>query len=334
MTTEAALKDLPAGPSGLPVIGNLMQMQRHGMLGFYRQLWEDCGDFATASIGPMKFMMVTRPEHIQHVLVKNSDKYIKGLSHDKLRVAIGNGILTLEGDVWSRQRKLMQPTFTPKGIKPFADIMIEEAQALIDRWNGQLPGKWQVDISQEMQRVTMKVISRSMFGLDMDRDFTSASHALVALLEYTSSSSTGIIDIPLFVPTPGNRRLKDAKAELREFLMGIIRKRREDGLQNDLLSMLMTARDADTGEMMTDEQLHDEALIIFFAGHETTASLLTWTWYLLSKNPDVERKLHDELVAVLGGRRPQLEDMPESTVHPDGARRGAAPLLARADCGP
>ena len=172
MTTEAALKDLPAGPSGLPVIGNLMQMQRHGMLGFYRQLWEDCGDFATASIGPMKFLMVTRPEHIQHVLVKNADKYIKGLSHDKLRVAIGNGILTLEGDVWSRQRKLMQPTFTPKGIKPFADIMIEEAQALIDRWNGQLPGKWQVDISQEMQRVTMKVISRSMFGLDMDRDFT------------------------------------------------------------------------------------------------------------------------------------------------------------------
>jgi cytochrome P450 len=310
MTTEAPTKALPAGPTGLPVIGNLLQMQRQGMLDFYRKLWEDCGDVATASIGPMKFLMVTRPEHIQHVLVKNADKYVKGLSHDKLRLAIGNGILTLEGDVWSRQRKLMQPTFTPKGIKPFAEIMSEEAQGLIDRWNAGLPGTWQVDISQEMQRVTMKVISRSMFGLDMDRDFTSASHALVALLEYTAATSTGLIDIPLFVPTPANRRLKEAKAELREFLMGVIRKRREEGLRNDLLSMLMTAKDADTGEVMTDEQLHDEALIIFFAGHETTASLLTWTWYLLSKHPDVEKKLHDELATVLGGRRPTLEDIP------------------------
>ncbi|MCU0507287.1 MAG: cytochrome P450 [Anaerolineae bacterium] len=310
MTVDApAPVALPAGPAGLPVIGNLLQMQRHGMLDFYRKLWEDCGDIATASIGPMKFLMVTRPEHIQHVLVKNAHKYTKGLSHDKLRLAIGNGILTLEGDVWSRQRKLMQPTFTPRGIKPFADIMIDETQGLIERWNA-LPQNAQIDISQEMQRVTMKVISRSMFGLDMDRDFKGASEALVALLEYTSASSTGLIDIPLFVPTPTNRRLKEAKRELRDFLMGIIKKRREEGLQEDLLSMLMTAKDADTGEFMTDEQLHDEALIIFFAGHETTASLLTWTSYLMSNNFVVERKLHRELAEVLGGRGPRLEDIP------------------------
>jgi cytochrome P450 len=149
-----------------------------------------------------------------------------------------------------------------------------------------------------------------MFGLDMDRDFKGASEALVALLEYTSASSTGLIDIPLFVPTPTNRRLKEAKRELRDFLMGIIKKRREEGLQEDLLSMLMTAKDADTGEFMTDEQLHDEALIIFFAGHETTASLLTWTSYLMSNNFVVERKLHRELAEVLGGRGPRLEDIP------------------------
>lgn len=310
MTAQPAAKTLPPGPGGLPLVGNLFDMQRAGMLDFYHDLWRKHGDTASAAIGPMKFVMLTRPDHLQHVLVKNPGKYIKGLSHDKLRVAIGHGILTLEGESWTSQRKLMGPTFTPRGIKPFADIMADEAHALVDRWQGRLDTDPVVDINQEMTRITMRVISRSMFGIDMDRDFSGASDALVALLDYTASATTSMIDVPLFVPTAKNRRLKEAKQELREFLMGIIQRRRSEGLQNDLLSMLMTARDADTGEMMTDEQLHDEALIIFFAGHDTTSSLLTWTWYLLSKWPAVEEKMHAELATVLGGRAPGLDDIP------------------------
>jgi cytochrome P450 len=106
----------------------------------------------------VKFFVVVRPEHIQHVLVKHPDKYVKGISHEKLRVAIGNGILTLEGEKWYRQRKLMQPVYTPKGIRPYAEIMTDEAQHLIERWGTQLPPDRVVDINQEMTRVTVNVI--------------------------------------------------------------------------------------------------------------------------------------------------------------------------------
>ena len=139
MTTLAVTRTFPAGPKGLPVIGSLLDFRREGALDFYHALWHRYGDVASAAIGPIKFVVVVRPEHIQHVLVKNPEKYVKGLSHEKLRVAIGNGILTLEGEKWYRQRKLMQPTYTPKNIKGFATIMTDESQNLIGRWQNQLP---------------------------------------------------------------------------------------------------------------------------------------------------------------------------------------------------
>ena len=334
MTASTATQTFPAGPKGLPIIGSLLDFRRDGALDFYTALWHKYGDVASAAIGPIKFVVVVRPEHIQHVLVKHPNKYVKGLSHEKLRVAIGNGILTLEGEKWYRQRKLMQPTYTPKNIKGFATIMTDESQNLIGRWQNQLPADGVVDINQEMTRVTMKVISRTMFGLDMDENFREAARALITLLEYTSASTNSLIDVPLFIPTAGNQRLKHAKQVLREFLMGVIQTRRTNGLSDDLLSMLMSSRDEESGNMMTDEQLHDEALITFFAGHETTASLLTWTWYLLSKNPEVEAKLHAELGSVLNGRTPTLDDLPNlpyTRMILDEALRlySPVPLLAR-----
>ena len=310
MAATVTQQSFPPGPKGAPIVGSLFDFRRSGTLDFYRDVWQQYGDVASATIGPVKFFIVTRPEHIQHVLVKHPDKYIKGLSHDKLRLAIGNGILTLEGEKWYRQRKLMQPVYTPKGIRPFAEIMTEESQHLIERWRTQLPPDRVVDINQEMTRVTMKVISRAMFGIDMDENFREAAQALIMLLEYTSATTNSLIDVPLFIPTPANQRLKHAKRVLRDFLMGIIQTRRKEGLHDDLLSMLMSSKDEETGTTMTDEQLHDEALITFFAGHETTASLLTWTWYLLSKSPDVESKLHAELAQALHGRTPSLDDLP------------------------
>lgn len=334
MTVSTAAPTFPAGPKGLPGIGSLLDFRREGALDFYHTLWQRYGDVASATIGPIKFVVVVRPEHIQHVLVKHPEKYIKGLSHEKLRVAIGNGILTLEGEKWYRQRKLMQPTYTPKNIKAFATIMTDESQNLIGRWQNQLSPDRVVDINQEMTKTTMKVISRTMFGLDMDENFREAARALITLLEYTSASTNSLIDMPLFIPTPGNQRLKHAKQVLREFLMGVIQARRTNGLSDDLLSMLMSSRDEETGNMMTDEQLHDEALITFFAGHETTASLLTWTWFLLSKHPEVEAKLHAELARVLNGRTPTLDDLPNLTYTRmvlDEALRlySPVPLLAR-----
>jgi cytochrome P450 len=287
-------------------LNNIFDLRRKGIIDFYYDAWREHGDVVQIQMGPLNSFSFVRPEHIQHILVKNPDIYVKGMTHDKLRVAIGNGILTLEGERWFRQRRLMSPTYTPKGIRAFADIMTEEAKKLLARWRNTTDI---VDINLEMTRVTMSVISRAMFGFDIGSDFKETITALYELLEYTSNTTNSLIDVPLFIPTPGNQRLKWAKQTIREFIFKIINQRRKEGLRDDLLSMLMSARDEDTGELMSDEQLHDEVLITIFAGHETTASLLTWTFYLLSRYPEVEARLHEELAQVLNGRTPTMDDL-------------------------
>lgn len=305
--TDSVIK--PPGPKGNPILGSITDMQGKGLIDFYYGLWKQYGDVVAIKLGPLKSFLWVRPEHVQHILVKNPDVYVKGMSHAKLRTAIGDGILTLEGIEWRTQRKLMQPSYTPTNIGHYGVIMLEEAANMMRRWETQLKPGEIIDMNIQITRMAMSVISRAMFGVDIGENFIDAADALNQMLDYTSSSANSIIDIPLFIPTPKNQRLKRAKQTIREFITDIVAQRREEGLGQDLLSMLMSAKDADTGELMTDEQLHDEVLITFFAGHETTASLLTWTLFNLSKNPRVEDKLHAELQQVLGGRSPSLDDM-------------------------
>lgn len=299
----------PSGPKGMPLLGSIPEMQRKGVVDFYYGMWKTYGDFASLTLGPLRSFLIVRPEHIQHVLVKNPEIYIKGISHEKLRTAIGNGILTLEGERWTQQRRLMQPTYTPKGIRTFANLMSDATRDMLDRWDTRIAPDERVDIGGEMTRITMRVISEAMFSIDISANSNEAARSLIALLEYTSQSGASLVDTPLFIPTPRNQRLKAAKASLRAFLMGIIAKKREEGLGHDLLSLLMSSRDEETGNYMTDDQLHDEVLITIFAGHETTANLLTWTWYLLSQHPEVEEQLHAELDRALGGRDATLDDL-------------------------
>ncbi|MDX1993143.1 MAG: cytochrome P450 [bacterium] len=307
--SSAAPATLQRGPKGLPVLGSILELRRKGILNFYYDLWRQYGDVTESHLGPMHAFGFVRAEHLQHILVHHADQYVKGLSHAKLRVAIGNGILTLEGERWYRQHKLMQPTYTRRNVNGFADIMTDEAQKLLARWGSNPALQQGVNINQEMTSVTMNIISRAVFGFALGNEFQRAAQALHSLLDYTAKTTNSIIDTPLFIPTATNQQLKQGRRVLREFITRIIAQRRSEGLQDDLLSMLMSAKDADTGEVMTDEELFDEVVITFFAGHETTASLLTWTLFLLSKHPDVEAQLHAELDAVLNGRSPTLDDM-------------------------
>ncbi len=309
MLEKTAVSIKPPGPKGNPILGNITQMQGKGFIDFYYDLWKQYGDVVSIKLGPLNSYLFVRPEHVQHILVKNPDIYVKGMSHDKLRTAIGNGILTLEGIDWRSQRKLMQPTYTPTNISVFGDLMLEESVNMLNRWRTDVKAGDQIDINIEITRMTMSVISRAMFGVDIGENFNEAATALVEMLNYTSSSTTSLIDVPMFIPTPKNQRLKRAKQTMKDFISDVVEKRRREGFGNDLLSMLMSAKDEDTNELMTDDQLHDEVLVTFFAGHETTATLLTWTLFNLAKNPTVETKLHAELQTVLGGRQPTLADM-------------------------
>ncbi|MGD2040470.1 MAG: cytochrome P450 [Anaerolineae bacterium] len=296
------------GPQGLPLIGSIGTLRAKGPLDFWFDLWQEYGDVARAQMGPQLLMQFVRPEHVQHILVKNKDNYVKGPSHDSLRIPLGTGILTAEGDLWRRQRRLMSPTYTPRAVQRFADIMLDATDRMLARWR-EIPAGKPVAINLEMMRLAMSVISRSIFTVDIGQDFVEAGQALTQILDFASQRSVALLTLPLSVPTPGNQRLNRALATIDQFLYGIIADRRRKPPGDDLLSLLMEARDEETGEAMSEKQLRDEVLITFFAGHETTAQLLTWAWYLFSEHPVVEERFHTELEEKLGGRSPGVDDV-------------------------
>jgi cytochrome P450 len=283
--------------------------RREDVVSSYLKLWHTYGDVARVKAGPMIVHQFVRPEHIRHIMVSHVDNYPKGVSHDKLRVALGNGILTSDGPFWTRQRKLMQPTYTPKGVAVFADIMVDATEKMLAEWCNRPQDAGPLAVNNEMMHLAMSIISRSMFGIDISDKYADAGDALLGILEYATSTSMSFIDPPLYMPTAKNRRFKQALHTIDEFLYGIIDERLQMPLADDLLSLLISARDEE-GNAMDRKQLRDEVLITFFAGHETTANLLTWTWVMLSKNPLVREQLHAELEMVLNGRIPTLEDLP------------------------
>jgi cytochrome P450 len=305
--SQTAAKLAP-GPKGLPLIGSIGTLRTKGPFNFWFDLWQEYGDVARAQMGPQILMQFVCPEHVQYILVKNRDNYVKGMSHDTLRIPLGTGILTAEGDLWRRQRQLMSPTYTPRAVTRFAGIMLDATDRMLARWRESPTGS-PVAINLEMMRLTMSVISRSIFTVDIGEDFAEAGQALTQILDFASQRSVSLFTLPLSVPTPGNRRLNRALATIDEFLYGIIASRRQKPPGDDMLSLLMETRDEETGEGMSEKQLRDEVLITFFAGHETTAQLLTWVWYLFAKHPAVEERFHAELDERLGGRTPRADDV-------------------------
>ena len=302
--------NLAPGPRGLPLIGSIGALRAKGPLDFWFDLWREYGDVTRAQMGPQTLMQFVRPDHVQHILVKNKDNYVKGMSHDTLRIPLGTGLLTAEGELWRRQRRLMSPTYTPRAVQQFADIMLDATEKMLARWR-EIPTGSAIAVNLEMMRLTMSVISRSIFTVDIGEDFAEAGQALTQILDFAGQRSVSLLTLPLSVPTPGNQRLNKALATIDQFLYGIIADRRKKPPGDDLLSLLMQMRDEETGEGMSEKQLRDEVLITFFAGHETTAQLLTWVWYLFSKHPEVEERFHAELGEKLGGRTPQAGDVEE-----------------------
>jgi cytochrome P450 len=303
----AAPKTVP-GPRGLPLLGSFADLRRKGVLWFYVDGWRQYGDVFRFRVGPLTLYQFVRPEHIREVLVEKPEIYIKGLSHDKLRIPLGLGVFTSEGELWRRQRRLMAPTYTPRAVERFAGIMLGETQRMLARWEARPAGQ-PLALNQEMIRLTMSVISRSMFTLDLEEEYAEVGQALAFILEFANKRSVTLIDPPLFVPTPLNQGLKRALKTLDRFLYGLIAERRALPPGDDLLSTLLQARDEETGQAMSDRQVRDEVLITFFAGHETTAQLLTWIWVLLAQHPEVEARLQAEVDGLLGGRGPGVDDV-------------------------
>ena len=293
----------PPRVPGHLILGNL-PAYRDNPLAFGRRVSAEYGDVVDLRIFNRRIFLLTRPEHIHQVLVRDADKFHKSpVYRIFLGRALGEGLLTSEGDFWRRQRKLAQPAFHHGRIQSYAETMVEYADAAATRWADQET----VQVGQEMARLTLEVVCRTLFSTDIRAQADRIGFALTELLEAVTKAVDAPVFLPEWLPTPNNRRIRHGVAELDSVIMPLIEARRQSGEDTgDLLSMLLLARDED-GNGMSDKQVRDEAVTIVLAGHETTANALTWAWVSLAQHPEVEAKLHAELDSVLQGELPSLE---------------------------
>ncbi len=296
-------------------------MQRPGMIGGHlRAFWRDrtgyltrqaeLGDVSFLKMGPQPVFFINHPDLVRDVLVVNAHKFIKGRALQRSKVMLGNGLLTNEGPDHLRQRRMIQPAFHRARIADYARSMVTYADEMSDSWHdGDV-----YDIDQEMMHLTLRIVGKTLFNAEVGYDADRIGQAMTTLVELFNFLLLPFSEWLEKLPFPQSIRFKRARRTLDEIVYGIINERRRSGEdEGDLLSMLLLAQDEDDGSAMTDEQVRDEALTLFLAGHETTANALTWTWYLLSQNPEKETKFHAEIDAVLDGRVPTMDDIPSLT---------------------
>jgi cytochrome P450 len=305
-TTTARRSPLPPGPKGHPILGVMPEFNRDS-LGFVMKCRE-YGDVVRARFFYVTCYFLYNPNDIEDVLSTNARNFRKSMAlrSNFFQRLLGNGLLTSEGDFWRRQRRLAQPAFHRQRIGGYGDVMADYAERIAARWcDGEVR-----DIQRDMMRLTLEIVVKTLFDSDVSEDADNVGRILSGLVKPFASQATlkWILDNRL--PTPEHRRFHKAVGEIDKIVYRIIGERRASRYdQGDLLSMLLQAHD-DDGSQMTDAQLRDEVMTLFLAGHETTALVLMWSWYLLAKNPAAERKFHAELDAVLDGRLPQSSDLP------------------------
>jgi cytochrome P450 len=256
--------------------------------------------------------LLTDPAHIEHVLQTNSRNYRKGRIYKELIPSTGEGLFVTDGGVWRRQRRLAQPAFHKSRIAGFARTMTAASEEMLERWAVSASACLPLDMDCEMTRLTLGIVSRALMSRDLSEEANVVSGAFEVIREHMMQRLTSFIKLPQSLPLPRNRRFRKAVADVDKIVFQLISEHRQENTDTgDLMSMLMSAVDEETGEMMSDKELRDQALTIIGAGYETTAQALVWTWHLLSMHPDVEERLHRELANVLGGRTPTFEDLPK-----------------------
>jgi cytochrome P450 len=267
------------------------------------------GDVVYLKIGPRRGYLITNPADIRHVLQDNARNYHKSPLYDKLRLSLGNGLLTSEDDFWLRQRRIAQPAFHRQRIAGLASVMANAASEMATDWEAIAAAGRPVDIDEQMMRLTRTVVLRALLGGDLGPYAGTLDNAWTVINQHIGESFWSI-GLGERLPTAKNRRFHEARQTLRGAVEYIITKRRRDQSEGaDLLSLLMSARDEETGEGMTDEQLRVEVTTFLLAGQETTSLAMTWIWYLLSQHPAAQARLEQEIDAALGGRAPGFADL-------------------------
>jgi cytochrome P450 len=252
----------------------------------FLEMLSKLGDVTTFRMGKMPVYLVNHPDLARDVLVVNAHKFIKGRALQRAKNLLGEGLLTSEKEFHLRQRRLAQPAFHRARIAIYAKAMIDYGEKM----SGEMKDGEVIDVSKEMMRLTLWIVGKTLFSANVEEDAENVGEVMTTLVEMFDLLLMPFSEYLEMLPLPSSRKLKNARTKLDEIIYGFIRERRKSGEdKGDLLSMLLSATDED-GSQMTDKQVRDECLTIFLAGHETTANALTWTWYLLSQNPDIEAK--------------------------------------------
>jgi cytochrome P450 len=296
---------LPSGPRASFPGAHLLAFSRD-RLGFLCRLKHAYGDVVAFRLGPERMVLLSHPEHIHEVLVRQHRAFLKGRRGDVSKQFLGLGLLNSEGALHQRQRHLMQPAFQRQRLEQYATVMTTYAARLRQSWhNGDT-----LDIAPAMMRVTLAIAAKTLFDADVEGEAAAIGRAITTLLRLSPRVTLPLAPLLRHLPLTSQRRLRRAQAYLDTLIYRLIDERRSTcGDTGDVLSMLVSARTED-GSPLSPRQIHDEALTLLLAGHETTALALNWTWYLLAQHPDVDAAMQAELQTVLGGRLPTAADLP------------------------
>ena len=295
-TNPSQNRRLPPTPTG----GNIREMVRNP-LQFFQGIASQYGDIVCYRPAPEPAYLINHPDYVRRVLVDNNRNYTKATSSNLLfKKIIGEGLLTSEGETWRKQRRMMQPAFHHTRIEKLDGMIVDATQSMLDVWQRAFESNQPIDIAREMAALTLTVTTRSLFGVDFGDEVREIGEIINRAVQYLEK--------------PSNPHMVQSRQEFGVIVDRIIQQRRQnfkDG--GDLLSSMILARDEKTGAGMDDEQLRNQVMTLMLAGYETTATTLTWTWYLLSQNPGVLKRLRSEVRDTLNGRQPRYSDVESMT---------------------
>src|SRR5579875_2161482 len=277
---------------GLPGLGPLVAFRRNSIQTIMNG-WRECGDIYRFD-GPLPIHIISHPDALQRILDDNAGNYEHPAPFSKrLASVMGKGLITSEGRSWFWQRKLIMPAFYKEAIRSYAASMVESILAMAETWEAAANRGEILDIRKEMTSLTLTILAKCLFRADFSRDAQAIGDSVQAQLQYVGwKMRMNPLDVPQSLPIARNKRFLAEGQRMDDIIYRLITERRRAPEESDdMLSLFLQVRDEETGEGMSDEQVRDEIMTLFIAGHDTTASALTWAFYLLSKNPEAGRKL-------------------------------------------
>jgi cytochrome P450 len=304
-----AMKRIPTA-RGQWLLGSLLDLQRDP-LGLFERATAQAGDIVRIRVASSDAILLNHPDYAEHVLVTNLPNYARNRAFQRsMKIILGDALLVSDGEFWKKHRRTINPVFHRAKMNDFLQIMNGAGQRLLDRWRQRPRGDDLLDVSSEMSRLTIDIVGRALFGGAIDGH----ADAIIAL-EYSSARAVYRklrmpFQAPPFLPTPANLRLKKARAAFEDMARPLLKAAAANPDNHTLVAMLLSARDEESGDRLSDRHIFDELIGFVLGGHETSANVLTWTLFFLADRPEIVERLLAEYDTVLGSHTPTLDDVP------------------------